>query len=796
MRDIAKFLKKRPAVKFVLLAISGLLIGKYVDVVPLVLFFTLITLSIAATVLHCVKNSLANYFLIVTFILAGFLIYEVATHVFPPNHITHFLDSNESVTVTGTVVGFPHQKRDRVEIEVQTQAIVQGTVRDETRGKILVRIWQDDFFPAYGDQIEIYGKLNQPRGERNPGDFDYQKFLAAAGIHGIMNIYNPETITLVRASPKKSISYFIFQVKHKFYFAIEKLYHGNVQAIMKALLLGERGEITPELKEAFINCGVIHALAISGLHVGYILFIFFTLFSLARFSYEARIIAVLVSLLMYVLIIGFQPPIVRASLMAGIFLIGRLLQRQTDAFNVIASAALIILILKPQQFFQASFQLSFMAVISIVFLYQRFKNVAEKSTLFAKLLEHKLGNLAGKLFLVTLAAQLGTLPLVAYYFHRVSLISFLMNLLVIPLLGIIIALGLLSMFVALVSIPVAQLYANTNAVILETLIRILEKFGSYTFSAIEVSKVGVIIIFGYYILLWIIINLDRKIYRKAFAFSLLFILLFFAWKPIFSSGKWMQVIFFDVGQGDAALITFPDGKNMLIDSGPTFEDFDAGNAFIVPYLKRERIKKIDAVILTHADLDHIGGMPSIFRSLPVKKIYDNGILQASAICSVYNHVIDSLKIPRETVLAGQRLMESGKWGLFVLHPGRSFIEKNNVNSNNSSIVVKVIYGEISFLFAGDIEEEAENLLLNYGDLLQSKVLKISHHGSKTSSSLALLQCVQPEYAVISVGKNNRFNLPDSMVLSRLRSLGIKTLRTDINGAVVFRTDGIRLQRTR
>jgi competence protein ComEC len=179
MRNIPAIIKKRPALKLAALAIAGLLIGHYFDVSPVVLLFILITLTIAATILLCVKNSLTNCFLIVTFIVAGFLSYEFSTRVFPSHHITYFVDSSEKVTITGTVKGFPVQKSDRVEIELETREILQGSVSHATQGKILVRIWQVDFFPGYGEKLQIYGRLNEPRGERNPGDFDYKKFLDA-----------------------------------------------------------------------------------------------------------------------------------------------------------------------------------------------------------------------------------------------------------------------------------------------------------------------------------------------------------------------------------------------------------------------------------------------------------------------------------------------------------------------------------------------------------------------------------------------------------------------------------------
>ena len=795
MESVLSFLKIRPAFTVVILFIIGLIIGNYLDISPPVLFFILVALFIAAIISLCVKVSLLNFVFIIAVFLAGFLRFEFATRVFPPHHVTHFVDSQQPITIKGKVAGFPHQKQNRVEVELKVKEVIFQDTHISTCGKVLVRLWRSKLIPGYGDTLQIAGKIQAPRGERNPGEFNYKKFLAANGIYGIIDVSKSENL-IVRSCHSKPLPYFIYIIKRKFYHTLNHLYQGQSGALIKGLLLGERGEISYELRDAFAKCGVIHALAISGLHIGYIGIIFFVLFSLLRFNYQARLIAVILSVLFYALLIGFEPPIVRASLMMGIFLSGRLLQRQTDILNVISTAALIILIINPEELFQASFQLSFGAILSIVYLYQRLKIIFDNWSLFNKLNQYKAGEYLGTLFLVSLAAQLGTLPIVVYYFNRIPIISFILNLLVIPLVGVVIALGFATLFFSLFSTTIAQLYANTNTICLEFLIRVVEKFGQFRFAAIEISKIDLIIIVVYYFLIWCILNLNKKFYRKALAYSILIGTVVIFWKPIFQSNRWMQVIFFDVGQGDAALVTFPDGKNLLIDAGPKLENFDAGKFFILPYLKRERINRLNTVVLSHADNDHIGGMPAIFRNIQVDKIYDNGLFHESSICSTYHFVIDSLNIQHQTTIAGNRLNEFENYGVYILHPGKNFKTNFNQDINNCSVVIKIIYGEKSFLFAGDIEKEAEMTLLNYSALLQADVLKIPHHGSRTSSNLEWLKLVKPEYAVISVGKNNRFNLPSPAVLIRLKRLGIKTARTDLNGAVIFRTDGISLERIR
>ena len=795
MEAILSFIKTRPAFNLAILLIFGLIIGHYIDIPTWVLLLVVFTFFIAAILSLCVKNTLLNFVLIIAIISAGILRYELATRVFPANHIIHFLKSDEHVIIIGKAAGFPHQKRNRVEVEIEVALIITPDDSIATCGKALLRLWRLNLAPNYGDQIRINGKILEPRGERNPGGFNYQKFLAANGIYGIINVSKAEKI-IIQPTRQNSILGLICAIKKKFFQSLNHLYQGQAQALIKGLLLGERGEISPELRDAFARCGVIHALAISGLHIGYLGIIFFVLFSLLRFNYRARIIAVLISIFFYDLLIGFEPPIVRASVMMGIFLFGRLLQRPTDVLNVISMAAIIILLINPRELFQASFQLSFAAILSIIYLYQRLKILFDKLPFFRKLIRTKFGEYLGLLFLVSLSAQLGTLPIAAFYFGRIPVAAFLLNLFVIPVVGIVIALGFATLIFSLISMHIAQLYANTNMICLDFLIRIIEQVGKLKFSAIEISKVGLIFIVIYYFLVWIILNLDKKLYRKAFAYAIVIGAIALIWKPVFQNHKWMHVIFFDVGQGDAALVTFPGGKNILIDAGPKLEDFDAGEFYILPYLKREGINRLNTVILSHSDNDHIGGMVSIFRKIRVRNVFDNGIFQESSICSTYNDVIDSFQIEQAIVRAGNRLEGFENGGVYFLHPGKEFSDQFEDDINNCSVVVKIVYGNRSFLFPGDIEQDAEKILIKYGKLLQADVLKVAHHGSRTSSSLEWLKLVQPEFAVVSVGRNNRFNFPAPSVLKRLNYLEIKTIRTDLNGAVVFRTDGKILERIR
>ena len=235
---------------------------------------------------------------------------------------------------------------------------------------------------------------------------------------------------------------------------------------------------------------------------------------------------------------------------------------------------------------------------------------------------------------------------------------------------------------------------------------------------------------------------------------------------------------------------------MLIDGGPRSENFDAADFFILPFLKRKHIRHLDTIVLSHADNDHIGGLPQILRNINVHRVVDNGIYHDSDVCRLYKYLLDSLGVEHVAVRKPMVLDSTGSCCLFALQPMKDFLRMNPDDVNNNSVVLKLIYGDRKFLFTGDIEKEAEQALVRYGDFLQADVLKIAHHGSSTSSSEEFVRNVKPEFAVISVSKMNRFGFPSEDVIDRLEKMKIKIARTDYNGAVIFRTNGKILERIR
>jgi len=276
----------------------------------------------------------------------------------------------------------------------------------------------------------------------------------------------------------------------------------------------------------------------------------------------------------------------------------------------------------------------------------------------------------------------------------------------------------------------------------------------------------------------------RKI-LSAFLFATFFTVAFLPF--VNAQRPTMTVHFIDVGQGDCSLIQTPSGKTLLIDGGPEDQYYDAGKERVVPYLAALGIKKIDAIVISHAHRDHIGGLPAIISSFPTEKVYDSGYVYPSPIYEKLLRLINKLKITYITVRAGAKIELDPLVEIKVLAPPKNLPWDD---PNNNSVVLQVRYKDISFLFTGDIEADAEDSLIRqfrYG--LESHILKVPHHGSKTSSTDDFIDAVNPEVAVIQVGRGNRFRHPSDSVLRRYKDFGIKVYRTDLDGNIVVETDG-------
>jgi competence protein ComEC len=477
-------------------------------------------------------------------------------------------------------------------------------------------------------------------------------------------------------------------------------------------------------------------------------------------------------------------------MMAIIFLAGKLSERKTDFYNTLALSAIIILLIDSKQLLQPGFQLSYAAVFSLVYLYP--KVYAMRRFLPFALGRKRWISACAAAVSVSLSAGIGTLPFTSVYFGKISLVSFAANIIVVPLSNLILAAGMLTIGVSYFSSWLASVYAAATSFLTSCLLTTVSFFGDLPFAYLN-SHFTVWSSLAFYGAIGFLVKSSRRETRTRSIIALLVAVDLWLYVELLEKPRPLRVTFIDVGQGDGALVELPDGRSILIDAGPESSSGNAGVRFIEPYLRRQGIRRLDDIVLSHPHSDHLGGIPYLLRHFAVGRVDDAGSWAHSVLFRDYLHCIDSIGVPRKVLGGGSRMEGFDGIRLYVMHPSSGFIPQDTTirsNLNNQSLVLKLVYGRSSLLFAGDAEKEAEDRMIDiYGSFLKSGVLKTAHHGSLTSSSDRFLDLVKPAVAVVSVGARNKFHLPSATVLKRLSDHGARYYRTDESGAVVIESDG-------
>ncbi len=457
--------------------------------------------------------------------------------------------------------------------------------------------------------------------------------------------------------------------------------------------------------------------------------------------------------------------------------------------NSLGFAALLILLAFPGRLFTPGFQLSFAAVFSIAFFYEKVKALVRKT--YPSLADRPFIDSLVSVSLLTLSATLGTIPLTAFYFDRVSMVGLLSNLLIVPLSGIFISLNFTFLLLALISAPLASVYSAAAQITGLAILKVNSILGSLAFSSITIGDSAVL--FGILYLIWLaaVGRFGGDSLRKKAVLGILLGANMILFTDIFGDRSEGRLYALDVGQGDAVYMELPDGKNMLLDAGAKYGRFDAGSAVIVPFLRRRGINSLDLFVITHLHSDHIGGAESVLRSVKVKCFVAPDQAPGSETSRRTFALVRTLGIPLVRAGAGLILDSGRTCRVYVLHPNRKYVGEGGLSYrtrfNDGSIVLKVCVGGSSLLLSGDVERRAERDMLKiYGNFLSSSLLKVAHHGSATSSSPEFLDEVRPKYAIISVGAGNKFGHPSPMVIRMMSGKGIYVLRTDSLGAVCFR----------
>ena len=801
-------LKNIPAFKFVLLFIAGILIGtEYeIDIIYLisanVLLITLSTFLIYKYKIEIIK------FIIISCLVISFGIFKANLDFFTldENNISKIpnTERKSNYELIGIISELPDYDSSKIRFVLDSKTIVTRYDSVEVSGDVMVTIRKDRYSKInsqppmlnVGDKISILGKLSDAYNSRNPGEFDYRNYLRLHDIYKTFLVFGYNNVEVLS---KDNLGFFYQKVVYPAkVFAlgnIDENMSGDQGAYLKGLVTGERSDLSKELKEAFINTGVMHLIAVSGLNVAYIIISITLILSLFRIPQLPRTIITILVLIFYCIFTGSPASIVRATIMGILFLVSLILERKTNFYNIVGVSALFILIYDSKQLFDPGFVLSFGAVISMVFFYERFE----------KLFVHKISEweLKGKkyiryilvLFLTTLAAQIGTLPITATYFEKISFISLLANLVVVPLANIALAIGFFQIIAGVFSGFLSSIIAETNNFLLSFQLIFIKWCASFDIAYTEFYKFNLFNTVAYFVILISLLTATMKKLKFRLVLSFLIIASVFIYNVDFE--KKLKVTFLDVGQGDCAIIHTPDDKTIVVDCGKKSMSYNSGERTIAPYLKRNGITKIDLLILTHYHLDHVGGVKYLLENFEVDKIIDNEQKHNSKTAKTIDNLIREKKISRIKIKSGNYI--DGIEDLRIYFFNISSKENNSYSNfgkgdpNNESLVFKLKYKETDILFTGDIETGGERCLQrNYSEFLESDILKVAHHGSGSSSSIPFLVKNKPEYSVISVGMFNKFDHPSKIVLNRLENICSNILRTDLYGAVILESDGFNI----
>lgn len=796
---------KRPLLLYSISLAAGILavdlLCSPAALISLLILICLITIFLCYAFRRCAFLFLG----LAVFFIIGSLEYFLAENA---NYKKFSAYSGLEVSISGIVDSEADIRDNRIIYTIRTDEVIfEGRVR-KIKGKIqLTTVKRNSAIYEYGTGIHISGQLNLPAGRRNPGGFDYRRYLAGSGISASIFALK-DNIEIATGKHGYLLIRLGLYLRHRIVNVINKSLPPKQAGLLNGMLIGYKDGLSDEVQADFSSAGLSHVMAVSGMNIAFIVLPLAFLFRKMNLGLRLSNIIIIAVLVLFVCITGFSPSVVRAAIMAFVILTGQMLKREADVITSLSFAAIILLVINPYNLYNIGFQLSFTATLSIVLFYK----LIRQSLKFKYMPEIAADTLA-----VTLAAQIGVLPVSTFYFNKIQLISPLTNMLAVPLAGIVTVIGFIMAVFGQFSIVFSRLAGYINYLFLSFILLVTKTFPAIPGSVVTVITPSIFIIIIYYFTVLFFfyykpkykINVKPAYYVAAVAVAVL-IAAVASFMP-----RDLEVVFLDVGEGDSAFIRTNTGKTVLIDGGGSKpgSGTNTGDSIVIPFLLDYGIAGLDMVIATHGHDDHIQGLLPVMEEMNVKNLIIPESLnktEFSAIIKIAAQKIASgKKLKIIECSAGDTIKLDDKTTFKVLYPehepsdtgGAATAEyamdtnkatlASGSTLNNSSLVLKLIYKKISILFTGDIQSEAEDIILARIPDLKADVLKVAHHGSEFSSGKGFLEKVNPFAAVVSVGRNN-FGHPSPEVLNRLAEAGTRIFRTDECGAVVLRSNGERI----
>ncbi len=688
----------------------------------------------------------------------------------------------------------------------------------------------------YGQRVELEGRLRLPRNFGNPGAFDYVRYLARKDIYWTASAGTRVNLKILPGQCGSLAGRLVYGMREAALERLERLYAGDIYktGLMQALLIGENSKVEQSWTDAYRLTGTYHALVISGMHLTVLAGVILLVLRLFPLGEKLPPAAAALCAWVYAMVTGWQTPVVRAAAGLTLLLAARYLYRRQRLLNLLAAAAILFLVLDPEQLFDASFQLSFLCVAAIAALAVpvlektsgpllrglrgledrgrdprlepkaaafrvEIRLLAETVSLWSKVPERwvqlaaahllRAGFYLWELAVISASVQIGLALPMAAHFHRLSFTGLSANMAVVPLLSVAVPAGFLGVFTGW-SQPsqLAGWMLDLSRGVVDWHLKLEPGW--------RIPQPPLWLGAGLSASLVLLAVLRRRRWIAGVAAAVFLVLL--AWHPFSPRVRpgMLEVTAVDVGQGDALLVAFPEGRLMLLDAGgfPSFggreSGIDTGEDIVSPYLWTRSIRRLDVLAVSHTHQDHAGGVPSILRNFRPREVW-TGLLPDSPESARLKDAVNTSGALLRMLAAGEEFSYGGAV-LSVLAPRPEDVGSMK-SGDQGSLVFRLTFGGRSFLFTGDMDPRVERALAEQGLFTRTDVLKVPHHGSRNSTRDAMLSQVRPSLALISAGFANAYNHPHPELLGRLEKWKAAPLRTDRLGLVSVLTDGGRLE---
>lgn len=788
--------------------VAGIFLGSEFNLSPVLIIIGFIPLLLLLFLRHYQKPIiLASLCLIALFGGAAYFQSSLPT---VDESFLQFYNDQETVSIKGMVNRDPDIRDKTTHLHFSTTEIKLDERWQEVSGTALLFVPRYPTY-SYGDVLLVTGKLETPP---QLDGFDYKGYLAHQGIYSTM-LY-PQMEILDRGEGSKPLQW-VYSLRNRLSQNLATILPEPQASLAQGITLGIRGNIPSQVKDDFSRSGTAHLLAISGLHLSIIAGILLSLgIWLFGKRYYLYIWLTLGIIWLYALITGMHPPVVRGAIMASLFLTAELLGRQRSAFTALAFAAAVMIGISPQILWDASFQLSFLAMSGLIFIFPLLQTSGRRvvnATIGEDGPAAATANIITDSFSVTLGAIIAIWPLIAYYFGIISFVAPLATFLALPALPGIIITGALGGILGLIALPIAQVVGWLAWLFLSYLLLVVTGLAALPLSSLGVTSVEGNLIWIYYPVLALILWLNshrrqastltpiKSAINKISSFTsnlpkkwvippLLLVAILVSLTVATMPDDNLHISFLDVGQGDAILIQSPAHQDILVDGGPSPRAISLELGKKLPFWDRT----IELMVLTHPNADHLTGLVEILRRYKVKHVLLPDLDDDSPLYNEWLRLLKEKDIEHTIAQAGQQIDLGSGAVIEVLNPQIPLLSGTESSIDNNSVVLRISLGKVSFLLTADIRREAELELIARRADLDSTVLKVGHHGSDTSTTPEFLAVVNPQLAVIPVGADNRFGHPDDKVMARLKeAIGSENIyRTDEQGTIEFITDGERL----